>query len=176
QLNEVVGTDRLPSFQDRHRLPYIHCVLKEVLQWGTPVPMTPPHRLMQDDQYRGYDLPEGSFVSLRMSTPSAILHDETLYIDQLKFSPKRFEHAKAEDGAQRALETVMLTRHLPHPALRHCPGLHFANQSLFLASAWILACFDIAPRKGVDGKPLLPPLEFAVGAFRCAARSLGAGR
>jgi cytochrome P450 len=47
QLDEVVGCDRLPSFTDRDRLPYIDCILKEVLRWGTPVPLGKPisHRL-----------------------------------------------------------------------------------------------------------------------------------
>jgi cytochrome P450 len=40
QLDEVVGYDRLPDFTDRDRLPYIDCILKEVLRWGTPVPLS----------------------------------------------------------------------------------------------------------------------------------------
>ncbi|CDO68357.1 hypothetical protein BN946_scf184815.g4 [Trametes cinnabarina] len=96
QVDSVLGTERLPSFQDRPRLPYIDCIIKEVLRWETPVPMTPPHRLIQDDRYRGYDLPEGSFCIANMW---AILHDETLYPDPLAFSPERFEKTDEADKA-----------------------------------------------------------------------------
>ena len=40
QLDDAVGTERLPTFNDRVRVPYIDCILKEVLRWGTPVPLS----------------------------------------------------------------------------------------------------------------------------------------
>ncbi|KAJ3011616.1 hypothetical protein NUW54_g2117 [Trametes sanguinea] len=165
QLDEVVGTDRLPTFQDRSRLPYIDCLLKEVLRWGTPVPLTPVHRLMQEDQYRGYALPAGSYCIANMW---AILHDENMYPDPLAFSPERFERLQQENGMD-ADEKARLADPYNYAfgfGRRRCPGLHFADQSLFMAFASIIACFDITPLTGADGKPLLPPLEFAGGAFR----------
>ena len=39
QLDEVVGQKRLPTFDDQDRLPYIGCILRETLRWGTPVPL-----------------------------------------------------------------------------------------------------------------------------------------
>ena len=33
ELDEVVGRERLPTFQDRQRLPYVSRVVKEVLRW-----------------------------------------------------------------------------------------------------------------------------------------------
>ncbi|OSD03114.1 cytochrome P450 [Trametes coccinea BRFM310] len=164
QLDEVVGPDRLPTFQDRSRLPYIDCLLKEVLRWGTPVPLTPVHRLMQEDQYRGYALPEGSYCIANMW---AILHDEKMYPDPLAFSPERFE--RLQQDSMDADEKARLADPYNYAfgfGRRRCPGLHFADQSLFMAFASILACFDISPLTGADGKPLLPPLEFAGGAFR----------
>ncbi|KAI0331429.1 cytochrome P450 [Cubamyces sp. BRFM 1775] len=162
QLDEVLGSDRLPTLHDRPRLSYVDCILKEVLRWGTPVPMTPPHRLIQDDRYREFNLSGGSFCVANMW---AILHDEKLYPEPLAFSPERFEG------------TDIRTPNCARPTdpynyafgfgRRRCPGVHFADQSLFLAFASILACFDIAPLTDVStGQPVLPPLEFAGGAFR----------
>ena len=51
-------------------------------------------------------------------------------------------------------------------ACRRCPGLHFADQSLWCAFATIVACFDIAPVVDEAGQSVLPELEFAGGAFR----------
>ena len=39
EMDRVVGSGRLPSFEDRQRLPYLECVMSEVLRWGVPVPM-----------------------------------------------------------------------------------------------------------------------------------------
>ena len=39
EIERVVGTDRLPTFTDRASLPYVDAVMREVLRWGTPVPL-----------------------------------------------------------------------------------------------------------------------------------------
>ena len=39
EINRVVGSDRLPGFQDKDELPYITALAKESLRWGTVVPM-----------------------------------------------------------------------------------------------------------------------------------------
>lgn len=39
EIDSVVGTDRLPTFEDRRDLPYLECIMSEVLRWGVPVPL-----------------------------------------------------------------------------------------------------------------------------------------
>lgn len=39
EMDTVVGSSRLPTFEDRPSLPYLECVMSEVLRWGVPVPM-----------------------------------------------------------------------------------------------------------------------------------------
>jgi len=38
EIDAVVGTDRLPTFDDREHLPYIDALLKEVLRWNAVTP------------------------------------------------------------------------------------------------------------------------------------------
>jgi cytochrome P450 len=44
EIDNVVGTDRLPDFRDEKSLPYVSALIKEVLRWhpvapiGTPLP------------------------------------------------------------------------------------------------------------------------------------------
>ena len=40
EIDEVVGDDRLPTLEDRPHLPYIDCILKEALRYGSR-PLTP---------------------------------------------------------------------------------------------------------------------------------------
>jgi cytochrome P450 len=47
ELDNVLGRDRLPTFDDRQRLPYIDALCKELLRWRMVVPLgaqmpTPP--------------------------------------------------------------------------------------------------------------------------------------
>ena len=42
ELDSVIGRDRLPSFEDRARLPYVDAVCKEVLRWHPVVPAGEP--------------------------------------------------------------------------------------------------------------------------------------
>ncbi|KAG6907755.1 hypothetical protein DXG01_007509 [Tephrocybe rancida] len=62
EMDRVIGTDRLPNYEDRGSLPYLDCILKEVLRWNPPVPLGMPHRVMEDDSYLGYHIPEGTTV------------------------------------------------------------------------------------------------------------------
>lgn len=39
EIDAVVGRQRLPTLADRANLPYVDNVLKEVMRWGTPVPL-----------------------------------------------------------------------------------------------------------------------------------------
>jgi cytochrome P450 len=47
ELDVVVGRDRLPTFDDRPRLPYIEAICRELLRWWMVTPMGSiiPYRL-----------------------------------------------------------------------------------------------------------------------------------
>ena len=62
ELDRVVGSDRLPGFQDRDDLPYINAICLELLRWLPAVPLGTPRRLLVDEEYNGYHIPKGSMV------------------------------------------------------------------------------------------------------------------
>ena len=37
EIDKTIGDERLPSPEDRSDLPYIDCILKEVMRYATPV-------------------------------------------------------------------------------------------------------------------------------------------
>ena len=85
ELDIVIGRDRLPTFDDRPRLPYIEAFCKELLRWQmvTPIgtvwsfPWLPgsvmierrlsglPHSTNRDDIYKGFFIPKGQ-ISLNL--------------------------------------------------------------------------------------------------------------
>ena len=61
-IKKVVGSDRLPQFSDRKDLPYIDCIVFEILRWKPTVPLGFAHTSMEDDVYKGYLIPKGTTV------------------------------------------------------------------------------------------------------------------
>ncbi|OCK92857.1 uncharacterized protein K441DRAFT_614020 [Cenococcum geophilum 1.58] len=53
EIDRVIGDERLPEWEDRENLPYIHC-------WLPSVPLgTVPHATSRDEEYMGYKIPVG---------------------------------------------------------------------------------------------------------------------
>lgn len=65
EIDMVIGTDRLPTMQDKESLPYIECLIKELLRINPIVPVI-PHSLDEDDVYRGWRIPKGTWVMSNM--------------------------------------------------------------------------------------------------------------
>ena len=62
ELDDVIGSHRLPEFGDRESLPYVNLVCKETLRWQPVVPLGLAHRLTQDDVYGDYFIPSGTVI------------------------------------------------------------------------------------------------------------------
>ncbi|PPQ85587.1 hypothetical protein CVT25_000031, partial [Psilocybe cyanescens] len=62
ELDSVVKPGHLPDFDDEESLPYITAIAKEALRWRDVLPISIPHLLTVDDEYKGYRLPAGSIV------------------------------------------------------------------------------------------------------------------
>lgn len=62
EIDTVVGRERLPSFADRERLPYVNALVQETLRWKPIAPLGVPRAAVQDDVYGGYFIPAGSIV------------------------------------------------------------------------------------------------------------------
>lgn len=64
ELDRVVGSDRLPTWEDEKDLPYIRALVKEVLRWRAVNKFGMPHCTSDDDWYEGHFIPKGSVVML----------------------------------------------------------------------------------------------------------------
>ncbi|KAF9064689.1 cytochrome P450 [Rhodocollybia butyracea] len=99
-VDAFVGTDRLPDFNDKGKIPYVDALIWE----GLPL----PHCTAQEDVYRGYYIPANTV---------AILHDPAVYGEDRK-------------------------------------------ETIWLAVASILACFDLAKTCDKDGIEIDPDINF----------------
>jgi cytochrome P450 len=62
ELDTIVGSNRLPTFGDKDRLPYIAAFVKEVLRWRPLLLNGMPHATTEEDEYMGYRIPKGVVV------------------------------------------------------------------------------------------------------------------
>ncbi|KAF9256203.1 cytochrome P450 [Marasmius fiardii PR-910] len=151
EMDRVIGKDSLPSTEDRDSLPYFECVMKEVLRWNPPAPLGLPHRVIQDDVYRGYHIPEGSTVivniySILKSCPQPD-----------RFYPERYLE---ETDLIDPFEVVFGF------GRRRCPGRHFADTGLWLALATVVATMEISKTIDAQGREITPEVAFKSGFIR----------
>ena len=59
EIDRVVGSHRLPNYDDRKSLPYVEALYREVMRWGPASPLNTAHTATEDDIYKGYFIPKG---------------------------------------------------------------------------------------------------------------------
>ncbi|KAL6248757.1 hypothetical protein RBB50_003819 [Rhinocladiella similis] len=138
EVDALCGDNRMPSFEDKDQLPYIHAILKETLRWRPVSAGGIPHAVTQDDEYMGYRIPAGATV---IGNHWAIHLDENVYDDPLEFKPDRWI-----ENSDLPLAPFGFGR-------RICTGQHIAKNSLFINIARILWTFDVGYKhKVVNGR------------------------
>ncbi|KAF7424559.1 hypothetical protein PC9H_009866 [Pleurotus ostreatus] len=150
EIDRVVGNERLPTFEDRASLPYIECVVREILRWNPIFPLGIVHRSVQDDIYKGMFIPKGSLVFPNVLAMSL---DED-YVDPTTFNPSRFM-PKSDGGGGESPFTFAFGF-----GRRICPGRHLAYASLWIAIATIFSTLHISRKKDKDGHDVELQLEF----------------
>ncbi|KAL1943796.1 hypothetical protein VTO73DRAFT_3614 [Trametes versicolor] len=146
ELDTVVGPHRLPDFSDREALPYVCAVIKECLRWHAIVPLGIPHRLIEDDEYRGYFIPKGTLV---ISNIWAYSRDESRFPNPEAFMPERF----LKDGKLNPDITDSAEFAFGY-GRRVCPGRYFAESSLFLIVSSVLHTLTVSAPLDETGKPV----------------------
>jgi cytochrome P450 len=62
EIDDVIGTDRLPTLSDRGSLPYVEAIVLELLRWQPITPLNIPHATTEDDVFEGMFIPKGSVI------------------------------------------------------------------------------------------------------------------
>lgn len=58
EINNVVGTGRLPCLEDRKMMHYTEATIREILRIETLVPSDVPHKALVDTELKGYTIPK----------------------------------------------------------------------------------------------------------------------
>ncbi|EPS99953.1 hypothetical protein FOMPIDRAFT_1123536 [Fomitopsis schrenkii] len=157
EIDSVVGFERLPDLRDRTSLPYVECILQEVYRWQCPVPLGLPHLVSEEDEYRGYRIPEGCMTMANLWR-ALMMRDPDLYPDPDIFRPERYYGLPSDEAKRLDPRNIVFGY-----GRRICPGRRFADTSDWLVIAAILATFNIRKARDATGNEIIPPIEFTSG-------------
>ncbi|KAL0954546.1 hypothetical protein HGRIS_003512 [Hohenbuehelia grisea] len=144
EIDRVTGPDRLPDFSDQNSLPFVECLVQEVLRWHPVVPLGIPHRCMEEDIYRNMFIPKGSIVIANLH---GMALDESVYSDPTSFNPSRFLPKPIGNEEPLFQAAFGFGR-------RACPGMHLALAGLWIVMVTILATADISKATDKDGNTI----------------------
>ncbi|KAF8999671.1 cytochrome P450 [Cyathus striatus] len=147
EIDVVIGSERLPTLEDRPNLPYVEALYREVLRFYPFVTLSIPHVVREDDIHNGYFIPKGTTI---IPNVWRFMRDPNKYSSPEKFFPERSlsdanNHSPDEDPRN----------YIFGFGRRICPGRHLGDASMWIATASVLAAFRVSPTmKG--GKPVIP--------------------
>ncbi|KAH7333684.1 cytochrome P450 [Rhizoctonia solani] len=144
ELDTVLGRAVLPKISDRERLPYIQNLIDEIFRLYPVAPLAIPHVCFQDDTFRGYDIQKGTTI---IGNLWAMGRDTRHYENPEIFNPDRY-----------------LDPDVPRPPMfgwgrRKCPGIHYAEASVFINIASLLATFNFSKKRDGSGQEITPQIE-----------------
>ncbi|GJJ15705.1 hypothetical protein Clacol_009983 [Clathrus columnatus] len=133
ELDEVVGRDRLPTWEDRDNLVYLEALIREVLRWRPMVPL--------------------------VCLPNAwgMNHDPAVHgPDVATFNPDRHLTSDRKIIIRPECPEGHVTFGF---GKRICIGRYVAKNSLYIEIAGMLWALRLTPKRDASGKPILPGLH-----------------
>ncbi|GIY18588.1 cytochrome P450 18a1 [Caerostris darwini] len=140
EIDEVIGHERFPTWQDHLNMPYTDAAIAELMRWRTIVPLNIMRYTLQDSELKGYFIPKHIHV---LGVTWAIDHNEKLWgRDANEYKPERF----LSDEGQKFVKPEYA---IPFSVgKRSCPGKTFAEIEIFLYLTAILQKFEIYVPQG----------------------------
>ncbi|OAL34597.1 hypothetical protein AYO20_06227 [Fonsecaea nubica] len=153
EIDRVVGSHRLPCWDDSPNMPYTMAVVRESVRWmPTTIGGGVPHATTHEDFYMGYRIPAGAAI---VNNAWTINNDRTnpRQFDPIRHLPGKYPtvgEPKGSDLSDRPFTTFGAGR-------RMCPGIHVAERSMFTAMSRFLWAFEMSRPRDENGN--MPPLD-----------------
>nr|DBA19428.1 TPA: hypothetical protein GDO54_015266 [Pyxicephalus adspersus] len=143
EIENVIGLERPPKWEDHKVLPYCLAVMHEVQRFGNILQYL-PHSTPTDVSFRGYTIPKGTAV---VPLFTSILYDESKWESPREFNPNHFLDADGKFLKRDEFFAFSKGR-------RVCVGESLARMELFLFITGMLQKFTFTPPPGVSRESL----------------------
>ncbi|KAG9331505.1 hypothetical protein JZ751_018908 [Albula glossodonta] len=151
EIDEKIGSDRLPSFEDKPKMPLMEAFIYEVFRHASYVPFTIPHCTTQNIVLNGYFIPKDTCIFINQYQ---VNHDKDLWGDPDSFRPERFLNESGQLSKD-LTEKVMIFG----MGKRRCLGDSFARLEMFIFLTTLLHLLRI---ENVHGQELDLTAEFGL--------------
>lgn len=142
EIDEVVGADRRPTWDDRKAMPFTLACVWEVDRWKTAAPLGAARECAEDVVIDEFFIPRGTTV---LPNFWAVHNDPTAWKNPHEFQPSRFLN---EDGS---IKSCKPEHWIPFGlGRRSCPGEMFASMEIFLMVTFLLQKFRIVPETPIE--------------------------
>ena len=151
EIDEHVGSSRLPNESDKRNMHYTMATIYEVLRYTSPAALGVPHRASKDKNFEGYFVAKGTLL---IYNNWYIHHDQNLWHEPWVFKPERLLDDEGKllphDSKERRNILTFST------GQRDCLGKNFGMSRVFHYLTAVLQSFDIEPAS--DGQlPVTDP-------------------
>ncbi|EOB00943.1 Cytochrome P450 2W1, partial [Anas platyrhynchos] len=143
EIERVLGPDRLPTFEDRKKMPFTTAVIHEVQRFVTLLPHV-PRCTSTDTHFKGYFIPKGTTV---IPLLTSVLLDKTQWETPDEFNPNHFLDSEGNFVKQKAFLPFSTGR-------RNCIGEGLATVVLFIFFTGLIQKFTFKPPSGVKESEL----------------------
>jgi len=122
EIDDVVGRERLPSMEDKTRMPYTEATLLEIHRRASIIIPFLPRSTTADVDFNGYHIPKDTMI---FANTWSVFFDEKLFPDPFSFRPERFINEHGQFVKHEAVIPFSLGK-------RFCLGEPLARMELFL--------------------------------------------
>ncbi|XP_049267024.1 vitamin D 25-hydroxylase-like [Rhipicephalus sanguineus] len=153
EIDEVVGHERRPTWEDRKRMPYTMASVWEVERWKTPSALGVARECAEDVVVGDIFIPKGTIVLPNMW---AVHNDHSLWKEPAKFYPERY---LSEDGKSLLHKPQ---HYIPFSiGQRACAGETFAKMEIFLLITFLLQKYRVVAENPIEWDLNAPETELS---------------